>query len=132
MLNIKKKKILLVDDDTDYLFQLNIALQDMGFEVIAADTQKEAENIIDKVKPDLAILDLMMENQDTGFILCHIIKNKYPDVPIIIASAVTAETGLLFDVDSEDDKEWIKADLFLDKGIRKDQLQKEINKLLKI
>jgi DNA-binding response OmpR family regulator len=132
MLNIKKKKILLVDDDTDYLFQLNIALQDMGFEVITADTQKEAENIIDKVKPDLAILDLMMENQDTGFILCHIIKNKYPDVPIIIASAVTAETGLLFDVDSEDDKEWIKANLFLDKGIRKDQLQKEINKLLKI
>jgi DNA-binding response OmpR family regulator len=132
MLNIKKKKILLVDDDTDYLFQLNIALQDMGFEVIAADTQKEAENIIEKLKPDLAILDLMMENQDTGFILCHIIKNKYPDVPIIIASAVTAETGLLFDVDSEDDRQWIKADLFLDKGIRKDQLQKEINKLLKI
>jgi two-component system, OmpR family, response regulator len=132
MLNIKKKKILLVDDDTDYLFQLNIALQDMGFDVITTDTQKEAEDIIDKLRPDLAILDLMMENQDTGFILCHIIKNKYPEVPIIIASAVTAETGLLFDVDSEDDKQWIKADLFLDKGIRKDQLQKEINKLLKI
>ncbi len=132
MLNIKKKKILLVDDDVDYLFQLDIALQDMGFEVITADTQKEAEDIIEKLKPDLAILDLMMENQDTGFILCHILKNKYPDVPIIIASAVTAETGLLFDIDSEDDKQWIKADLFLDKGIRKDQLQKEINKLLKI
>ncbi len=132
MLKIEKKKILLVDDDTDYLFQLTIALEDMGFEVIAAQTQQEAENIIDKLKPDLAILDLMMENQDTGFILCHIIKNKYPDVPIIIASAVTAETGLLFDVESEEDRQWIKADLFLDKGIRNDQLHKEINKLLKI
>ncbi len=132
MLKIEKKKILLVDDDTDYLFQLTIALEDMGFEVIAAQTQQEAENIIDKLKPDLAILDLMMENQDTGFILCHIIKNKYPDVPIIIASAVTSETGLLFDVESEEDRQWIKADLFLDKGIRNDQLHKEINKLLKI
>jgi len=132
MLKIEKKKILLVDDDSDYLFQLTIALEDMGFEVIAAQTQQEAENIIAKLKPDLAILDLMMENQDTGFILCHIIKNKYPDVPIIIASAVTAETGLLFDVESEEDRQWIKADLFLDKGIRNDQLHKEINKLLKI
>ena len=74
----------------------------------------------------------MMENQDTGFILCHKIKQKYPDLPIIIASAVTAETGMLFDVDTEEGQEWIKADLFMDKGIRKDQLQKEINKLLKI
>lgn len=132
MLKIEKKKILLVDDDPDYLFQLTIALEDMGFEVIAAQTQQEAEKIVDKMKPDLAILDLMMENQDTGFILCHLIKNKFPDVPIIIASAVTAETGLLFDVESEDDRQWIKADLFLDKGIRTDQLHKEINKLLKI
>ncbi len=132
MLRTEKKTILIVDDDSDYLFQLKLVLQDMGFEVMTADTQKEAESIIEREKPDLAILDLMMENQDTGFILCHIIKNKYPDVPIIIASAVTAETGMLFDIASEDEREWIKADLFLDKGIRNDQLHKEINKLLKI
>jgi two-component system, OmpR family, response regulator len=132
MLKLEKKKILLVDDDPDYLFQMGIALQDMGFETTTAATQKEAENIIEKVRPDLAILDLMMENQDTGFILCHLLKSRYPDVPIIIASAVTAETGLLFDVDSEEDRQWIKADMFLDKGIRLEQLHKEINKLLKI
>lgn len=132
MLKLEKKKILLVDDDPDYLFQLSLAIQDMGFEVITASTQKEAEDIVEKLRPDLAILDLMMENQDTGFILCHLIKNKYPEVPIIIASAVTAETGLLFDVDSEENRQWIKADMFLDKGIRMDQLHKEINKLLKL
>lgn len=132
MLKKEKKKILIVDDDTDYLFQLRIAVEDMGFEVITADTMKEAENIIEKTKPDLAILDLMMEQQDTGFILCHKIKNKYPDVPVIIASAVTAETGMLFDVTTEEERDWIKAELFLDKGIRHDQLQKEIHKLLKI
>jgi DNA-binding NtrC family response regulator len=132
MLKKEKQTILIVDDDADYLFQLKVAVKNMGFEVITADTQKEAENIIEKMRPDLAILDLMMENQDTGFILSHKIKNLYPAVPVIIASAVTAETGMLFDVTTEEEQDWIKADLFLDKGIRNDQLHKEINKLLKI
>jgi len=130
MLKIEKKKILLVDDDPDYLFQLSIALEDMGFEVITADTQKEAENIIEKLRPDLAILDLMMENEDSGFILSYKLKKKYPDVPVIIATAVTAETGISFQVDSEEQQEWIKADRFLDKGIKNEQLENEINQLL--
>jgi DNA-binding response OmpR family regulator len=132
MLKKEKKTIFLVDDDQDYLLQMRISLQDMGFDVITADTQKEAESIIERIKPDLAIFDLMMENQDTGFILCHKTKNIYPDIPIIIASAVTAETGIIFEVDSQEEQDWIKADLFLDKGIRMDQLHKEINKLLKL
>ncbi len=132
MLKKEKKTILIVDDDFDYLFQMKSAIQEMGFEVIQAETQKEAESIIERTRPDLAILDLMMESHDTGFILCHKIKNKYPEVPIIIASAVTAETGMIFDVNTQEDQDWIKADLFLDKGIRLDQLHKEINKLLKL
>ncbi len=132
MLKIEKKTILVVDDDPDYLFQMRIALQEMGFDVITADTQKEAESIMEKNKPDLAIFDLMMEHQDTGFILCHKMKNKYPDVPIIISSAVTAETGIIFEVNNQEEQDWIKADLFLDKGIRMDQLHKEIYKLLKL
>jgi CheY-like chemotaxis protein len=74
----------------------------------------------------------MMESDDSGFILAYRIKRKYPDVPIIIATAVTAETGMSFDTTSDESQQWIKADLFLDKGIRADQLQREINKLLKI
>jgi hypothetical protein len=53
-------------------------------------------------------------------------------VPVIIASAVTAETGLNFNIESNADRNWIHADKFLEKGIRTDQLQREINKLLKI
>ncbi len=132
MLKQEKKTILIVDDDVDYLFQMREGVKDMGFEVITAGTQKEAEDIIERTRPDLAILDLMMENQDTGFILSHKIKSKYPEVPVIIVSAVTAETGMLFDVTTEEERDWIKADLFLDKGIRNDQLHKEIKKLLKM
>lgn len=127
-----KKTILIVDDDIDYLFQMRLKVEQFGFETITAEGQKEAEKIIETVKPDLAILDLMMETDDSGFVLAYKIKRKYPQVPIIIATAVTAETGMTFDMDREDDHQWIKADLFLDKGIRADQLHREINKLLKI
>jgi hypothetical protein len=53
-------------------------------------------------------------------------------VPVIIATAVTAETGMTFDVHADENAQWINADLFLDKGIRFDQLQREIKKLLKL
>jgi DNA-binding response OmpR family regulator len=127
-----KKVILIADDDMDYLIQMRMHVESFGFEVITAESQKEAERIIEKVKPDLAIFDLMMESDDSGFILSYKMKRKYPDVPIILATAVASETGMSFGVNTETDKQWIKADLYLEKGIRKDQLHKEINKLLKI
>lgn len=126
------KTILIVDDDIDYLIQTRIKVEQFGFKVITAESQKEAEKILEVTHPDLAIFDLMMENDDSGFILCYKMKRKYPDVPIIIATGVTAETGILFDITGDDERKWIKADLFLDKGIRADQLQREINRLLKI
>ncbi len=126
-----KKLILIVDDDIDYLFQMKHHVEGFGFEVKTAESLKEAEEALSN-KPDLAILDLMMETQDAGFVLAYKIKKKYPDVPVIIATAVTAETGLSFHLDTEQDKQWIKADLYLEKGIRSDQLHREINKLLKL
>jgi CheY-like chemotaxis protein len=127
-----KKTILIVDDDMDYLYQLRLKVERFGFEVVTADSQREGEQIIETFKPDLAIFDLMMENEDSGFVLSYKIKKKYPDVPVILATAVTAETGMSFDMSEESNQQWIKADLFLDKGIRSDQLEKEIKKLLKI
>ena len=124
--------ILLVDDDQDYLFQLQTKIQNFGFKTITAEGQKEAELLMEKTKPDLAILDLMMENEDSGFLLAYKAKRKFPDMPIIIASAATAETGFSFDMHNTDDRNWIKADLYLEKGIRSDQLHREINKLLKL
>lgn len=127
-----KKTILVVDDDIDYLFQTRLNIEQFGFSVITAESQKEAELLIEKIKPDLAILDLMMENEDSGFVLAFKMKKKYPDVPVIIATAVAAETGISFGLISEEDKKWIKADLYIEKGIRADQLHNEIVKLLKL
>ncbi|MFZ4523351.1 MAG: response regulator [Bacteroidales bacterium] len=122
--------ILLVDDDQDYLFQLQTRIQNFGYKTITAEGQKEAEELLEKTKPDLAILDLMMENEDSGFILCYKMKKRYPDIPIIIATGVAAETGITFDINDENNRKWIKADRFLDKGIRTERLREEIENLL--
>lgn len=126
-----KKNILIVDDDYDYLFQLKYMVSQWGYNVITAESQREAERILENMKPDLAILDLMMENEDSGFILSYKLKKKYPDVPVIIATAVLAETGMSFGINSEEDRKWIKADLYMEKGMRPEQLKNEIIKLLK-
>ncbi len=127
-----KKTVLLVDDDIDFQFQVKNQLEQMGLEVTTADGQKEAEKIIEEFKPDIAIFDLMMENQDSGFILSYKIKKKYPDVPVMIVTAANSVTGMVFSTETYEDKKWIKADLYLEKGIRQDQFHREIKKLLKL
>jgi CheY-like chemotaxis protein len=122
--------ILIVDDDLDYLIQTRIKIEKFGYKTITADSQREAELILDKIKPDLAIIDLMMENEDSGFILSYKLKKKYPDVPVIIATAVAAETGISFDIHDENNRKWIRADAFLEKGIKTEILKHEIEKLL--
>jgi two-component system, OmpR family, response regulator len=124
--------ILVADDDPDYLYQTINNLERSGYKTVAVESQSEAEQYISKFKPDLAIFDLMMENDDSGFILCYKMKKKYPDVPVILATAVSHETGLSFSLDSDNEKSWIRADLYLEKGIRAEQLDQEVMKLLKL
>ncbi len=125
-------KILIADDDPDYLYQTVFNLEKAGYKTMGVESQAEAESIIARFKPDLAIFDLMMENDDSGFILCYKLKRKYPDVPVIIATAVSYETGLTFSIDSDREKSWIRADRYLEKGIRAEQLDQEVMKLLKL
>lgn len=124
--------ILIADDDPDYLFQTRFNLEKAGYKTISVESQAEAESVISRFKPDLAIFDLMMESDDSGFILCYRLKKKYPGVPVILATAVSHETGLSFSVDSDNEKSWIMADRYLEKGIRPEQLDQEIMKLLKL
>jgi CheY-like chemotaxis protein len=124
--------ILIADDDPDYLFQTVFSLEKSGYKTVKAESQAEAEAILKKLKPDLAIFDLMMESDDSGFILCYKLKKMYPDVPVILATAVARETGMSFSIDSEKEKDWIRADLYLEKGIRAEQLDQEIMKLLRL
>jgi CheY-like chemotaxis protein len=125
-----KTKILLVDDDEDFLFQHRIQLENAGFEVATATTRAEAEKSVRTTAPDLAILDLMMEEHDDGFVLSHHLKQALPGLPVILVTAVTAETGLVFDPSSAAERAWIGADAVLAKPIRFEQLRREIDRLL--
>ncbi len=131
-MNTEKKTILIADDDVDYLFQMKTLVESFGFKVITAESQQEAEEILEKTKPDLAIFDLMMENDDSGFVLSYRTKRKYPEIPIILATAVAAETRISFGLDTDAERQWIKADRYMEKGIRPDQLHREIIDLLNL
>jgi two-component system, OmpR family, response regulator len=125
-----KIKILLVDDDEDFLFQHRIQLENAGFSVTTANTRAMAEEQAAAVNPDLAILDLMMEQHDDGFVLSHHLKRSFPGLPVILVTAVTSETGLVFDPANPAERAWVGADAVLAKPIRFEQLRREIDRLL--
>lgn len=125
------KTVLLVDDDIDFLEQHKFGLESIGFNVVTADTQKDAAGLIEHENYDLAVFDLMMENEDSGFILSYKSKKLHPDVPVIIATSVTNETGMQFDAVTEESRSWVKADIMLDKDLRFEQLERAVNTLLK-
>jgi CheY-like chemotaxis protein len=123
--------VLVVDDDIDFITQQQLQLEASGFTVVTAMSEDEARELLAQTKPDVAILDLMMENTDTGFTLCHKIKRLYPETPVIMVTAVTQDTGLEFDSYTDEEKRWVKADVMLAKPVRFEQLLREIKRLLK-
>jgi CheY-like chemotaxis protein len=127
---MKKTNILVVDDDKDILDQLVTVLTDAGYGVTAAEGEVQAEERLIDAKPDLAIVDVMMENQDSGFMLSHKIKKLYPGTPVIILTSVSSVTGFRFPLEAGGEKPWVKADSFLNKPVRAELLRNEVKRLL--
>lgn len=125
-----KPKIMLIDDDEDILDQLSMILKAQGCEVFTASSQKDGEELMLSVQPDLAILDLMMEQKDSGFVLAHYLKKLYPDVPVVMLTAVTAATGMTFAAATAEGRSWVKADVILDKPVRAEQIRATVARLL--
>ncbi len=126
----EKRTVLLVDDDPDFLAQQKLLLTSAGFDVLDARSVAEAEEMLDGGTFDIAVVDLMMEHVDAGFTLCYHLKKKAPDVPVIMVTGVTAETGHEFDAATSEERSWIKADVALAKPVRFEQLKREIDRLL--
>ena len=124
------KTILVVDDDPDFLAQQQMQLEAAHFKVLVAPGVQEARRVLEECKPDLAVLDLMMEDADGGFALSYHLRKKYPEVPIIMVTAVTSQTGLDFTPSGPEQTSWVKADIILPKPVRFEQLKREIDRLL--
>lgn len=120
-MNISEKfnKILLVDDDFDLLEQNKVLLESRGFTVITAESGKQGWEVFKKELPDAAIIDLIMEEHDSGFILSHRIKTHEhgKNIPVFILTSATYETGFKFSTSTKEEKEWIKCDDLLNKPI---------------
>ena len=127
------KKILLVDDDEDFIMMNEAMLKTRGFEVETANSAKEGLEKLKNFTPDLVILDLMMEHYDSGFTFSYQIKSdpKTSHVPLLMVTSVHRETGIPFDASTHEEKEWIKVDEFLEKPISPEDLSGIIDKYLK-
>ncbi len=77
--------ILLVDDEPEMRLLTRTILEKKGYDVIEARDSDETLVILDKEKPDLILLDVMMPGLN-GWDLCRKIKNKeeLKDIPIIM------------------------------------------------
>ena len=122
--------VLVVDDDPDMIHQLTVLLSAEKCRVVVAGGKEEAEEILLTVQPDLAILDLMMERMDSGFVLAHHLRTLYPQTPILLLTGVASATGMSFQNDSAEAQTWLKAERVLDKPIRPEQLRAEVRRLL--
>lgn len=123
--------ILVVDDDIDIRQQMQFQLEAAGYKVVTAEGQISAEKFLETMRPDMAIVDLMMEHIDGGFALSYHIKKLDPTIPVLLVTGVTSETGFEFDTQTAEERSWIKADALLPKPIRYEQLIGEVRRLLK-
>lgn len=123
-----KKKILLVDDDLDLLEQNKMLIESKGYEVITANSGKEGFEVFKKAKPDACVVDLIMEEHDSGFILCYRIKrDDYgKTIPVFILTSATYDTGFKFGASTSEEKEWIKADALLNKPVIIDEFVQKL------
>jgi len=84
-------RILLIDDDLNFRRSLIIHMQMEGYQMTGAESPSQALSILNKCRtenmlPDVVITDIKMPEMD-GRDLASMIKNKYPELSIIMISA---------------------------------------------
>jgi CheY-like chemotaxis protein len=124
----KGKRILIVDDDLDFLEMHSTVLKNRGYEVATAQSAKECLDRLDADRPDLVVLDVMMEKFDAGFEVAKKIKKKFARLPVILLTSIGTQTGLEFSSNA-DVLEITGADILLDKPVSPDDFVAAIERL---
>ncbi|HCY85954.1 MAG TPA: secretion system protein E [Desulfobacteraceae bacterium] len=115
-------KILAIDDDKDILTLVRHLLEKKNYTVFSADSGKAALRILENTKPDLILLDVIMENM-SGYEVCHRIlsHDEWSFIPVIFLTALTSEKA-------RDKAISLGAVDFLSKPVKKEQLYGLIRK----
>lgn len=124
-------KILIIDDDPDIVEAMKVVLESKDHHVTSA---KDGESGLKKVradKPDLIILDIMMETSDKGFDVARQLKwdKNYKDIPILMLTAIKERTGLDFKNEAGDEV-WLPVDDYVEKPLKAQELIAKVDSLL--
>ncbi|MDR4508090.1 MAG: response regulator [Candidatus Brocadiaceae bacterium] len=95
------KKILIIEDEDDFYFFYSLMLENTPYSITRAINGNEAFKIMEEEKPDLIILDLLLE-QVSGEVVLKQLKadQRYADIPVIIASSFSERSyKTLFEIE---------------------------------
>ena len=127
-------KILIIDDDPDMVLAAQMTLEAAGYEIFTATNGSEGLDKVREIKPDLIVLDVMMDSTTEGFQVSLKLRSpdetsefkEFRDIPIIMLTAIHTTTPLRFG--PEDD--YLPVDVFLDKPLDPDLLSAKVEELL--
>ncbi len=128
---MEQAKILIVDDDQDIRDSLQAILEGRQYTVLTAANKTEGMEKIRAEKPDLAMLDVMMDTWQDGFEMARELKKdpNFKDMPILMLTGVKDKTGIDFK-SSSGDPTWLPVDGYLEKPVEPNVLLAEVEKLL--
>lgn len=123
-----KKKILIVDDDTDFVFYTKTILEQNGYETVSAGNGAHGKAMLVREKPNLVILDVIMASVLDGLNMGRSMREdpQFKDIPIIMVTSIAnTDYSTLFPTDEN-----IDIDAFLTKPIKPADLTGKIEELL--
>ena len=122
------EKILIVDDDTDFVFFTKTILEQNGYEVISAGTGNQGMTILARENPQLVILDVIMSSVLDGFTMSRRMAEDpaFKDIPVIMVTSIAnTDYSTLFPADEN-----VNINAFLTKPINPADLIKTIKEIL--
>ena len=127
---MRARRILLIDDDEAFVESNRDLLEAYDYEVMSASNGVAGLEKAKKLKPDLMILDVMMEYPTEGFDVARQVRQTpgLQDTPILLVTGVMNAMGIRESLFS--DKKWLPVDRILEKPIDPSVLIKEVERIL--
>jgi DNA-binding response OmpR family regulator len=129
--NMDGKRILIVDDDPDYVNAVKMVLEKANYAVEATFSPQDGYRALENSEFDLVILDCMMGRGAEGIIVARKLRKKKElgELPILMVTGIREQTGFFFVGDPRDET-YLPVDGFLEKPVIPDVLLKEVGRLL--
>lgn len=119
-------RILVVDDDPDVVEACRLVLEREGYDVSEANNRVDGMAVIAKVKPDLIILDVMMDQPDDGIVMAQKLHFEGDRTPILMLTSISKVIGQEFGAD----KDIVPVAVFCEKPIEPAVLVSKVKELL--